>query len=118
MPLPSLASSSSRVSAGAHEELVAKRTQARREGPHERSHRFRPRDVGRAVTKLLLEGSDAVRVAQRTRPADLSSGATYTACDILERDAVQRAIKGLGKSCWQWDSFTRCGFGARPGPRP
>ena len=50
--------------------------------------------IGHAVTQLLLERGDAVRVAQRTRPADLPSGATYTACDILERDAVQRIIKG------------------------
>ena len=39
--------------------------------------------VGSAVTKLLLERGDAVRVAQRTQPADLPSSATYTACDIL-----------------------------------
>ncbi len=53
--------------------------------------------IGRVVTKLLLERGDAVRVAQRTRPADLPSGVTYTACDILERNAVQRAVEGAGQ---------------------
>ncbi len=48
--------------------------------------------IGRGVTKLLLERGDAVCIAQRTRPANLGSGATYTECDILERDAVQRAV--------------------------
>ena len=49
------------------------------------------------VTKLLLERGDAVRVVQRTRTADLPSHAAYTACDILERDAVQRAVEGAGQ---------------------
>ena len=53
--------------------------------------------IGRVVTKLLLERGDAVCVAQRTRPADLPSGATYTACDILEQDAVRRAVGGAGQ---------------------
>lgn len=53
--------------------------------------------IGRVVTKLLLERGDAVCIAQRTRPADLPSEATYTACDILERDAVQRAVEGAGQ---------------------
>jgi nucleoside-diphosphate-sugar epimerase len=50
--------------------------------------------VGRLVTKALLARGDAVRIAQRTRPADLPKGATFTCCDILEQDAVQRAVEG------------------------
>ena len=53
--------------------------------------------IGRVVAKLLLERGDAVRVAQRTRPADLPSGVAYTACDILGREAVQRAVEGAGQ---------------------
>ncbi len=50
--------------------------------------------VGRVVTRTLLERGDAVRIAQRIQPADVPGGATYTACDILDRDAVQRAVGG------------------------
>ena len=53
--------------------------------------------IGRPVTGLLLERGDAVRVAQRTRPADLPGGVACTACDILEREAVQRAVEGAGQ---------------------
>ena len=53
--------------------------------------------IGRAVTKLLLKQGNAVCIAQRRRPADLPSGVAYTACDILERDAVRRAVEGAGQ---------------------
>ena len=53
--------------------------------------------VGRLVTKALLERGDVVRIAQRTQPADMPKGATYTRCDILEPDAVREAVKGAAQ---------------------
>jgi nucleoside-diphosphate-sugar epimerase len=53
--------------------------------------------VGRLVTKALLERGDAVRIAQRTQPADMPEGATYTRCDILESAAVREAVEGAAQ---------------------
>ncbi len=53
--------------------------------------------VGRLVTRTLLDRGDSVRIAQRTRPADLPPGASFIACDILERDAVHTAVQGAGQ---------------------
>lgn len=53
--------------------------------------------VGRLVAKALLERGDTVRIAQRTRPADLPPGVDFTACDILEPDAVRRAVAGAAQ---------------------
>ena len=50
--------------------------------------------MGRLVTKALLERGDRVRIAQRTRPADLPAGADFNRCDILEPDAVRNAVQG------------------------
>ncbi len=53
--------------------------------------------VGRLVAKALLERGDAVRIAQRTRPAGLPESATFTQCDILDQDAVRRAVEGAAQ---------------------
>ena len=49
---------------------------------------------GRAtMTRLLAEGREVV-VAQRHAPPDLPRGATFTACDALDRDSVIAATRG------------------------
>ena len=53
--------------------------------------------VGRTVAKILLERADTVRIAQRTRPADLPAGVAFTRCDILEQDAVRKAVEGAAQ---------------------
>ena len=53
--------------------------------------------VGRAVTETLLARGDAVRVAQRRRPADLPARAQFAACDILAPDAVRAAVEGAAQ---------------------
>ena len=50
--------------------------------------------IGRLVAKTLVERGDAVRVAQRTRPANLAAGMQFARCDILEPAAVRRAVAG------------------------
>ena len=49
--------------------------------------------VGSVVARLLLERGQTVRVAQRSRPADLPAGATFTCCDVLDAGAARRAIE-------------------------
>ncbi len=53
--------------------------------------------IGRLVAASLLARGDSVRIAQRTRPADLPAGAGFTACDILDPDAVRRAVDGAAQ---------------------
>ena len=53
--------------------------------------------IGRVVTKALLQRGDAVRIAQRTRPADLPAEAAFTHCDILDQDAVRTAVEGAAQ---------------------
>lgn len=53
--------------------------------------------VGRMVAEALLARGSAVRIAQRNRPADLPEGAAFVQCDILEPDAVQKAVKGAAQ---------------------
>ncbi len=50
--------------------------------------------VGRCVAKLLLARGATVRVAQRTCPADLATGATFMRCDVLDPAAVRLAVDG------------------------
>jgi nucleoside-diphosphate-sugar epimerase len=38
-----------------------------------------------------------VRIAQRIRPADLPAGAEFTACDVLDEDAVRAAVSGAAQ---------------------
>lgn len=53
--------------------------------------------IGHLVTEALLARGDAVRVAQRRRPARLPPGAAYVACDILDPGAVRRAVDGAAQ---------------------
>ena len=53
--------------------------------------------IGRLVTASLLARGNSVRVAQRTRPADLPAGAGFSACDVLDPDAVRRAVDGAAQ---------------------
>ena len=53
--------------------------------------------TGREVTRTLAARGDAIRVAQRSRPADLPDGVGFTACDILDADAVRRAVEGAAQ---------------------
>jgi len=53
--------------------------------------------VGRATTQHLLASGAEVRVAQRSRPADLPAGVAFTACDVLDPAAVTVAFKGAAQ---------------------
>ena len=53
--------------------------------------------VGRAVTAALAARGDAVRVGQRSRPADLPPGVGFTPCDLLDPQAVRRAVEGAAQ---------------------
>lgn len=53
--------------------------------------------VGRATTEALIDRGSAVRVVQRSRPADLPRGATFHACDVLDAGAVRQAIDGASQ---------------------
>ena len=53
--------------------------------------------VGRATTERLVAQGRAVRVAQRSRPADLVAGATFQACDVLDAGAVRRTAGSAGQ---------------------
>jgi nucleoside-diphosphate-sugar epimerase len=53
--------------------------------------------VGRLVAETLLARGNAVRVAQRNRPATLAVGATFTSCDIFDPDAVRHAVDGAAQ---------------------
>ncbi|WP_428376305.1 NAD-dependent epimerase/dehydratase family protein [Lichenicoccus sp.] len=53
--------------------------------------------VGRLVTAALVARGDRVIVAQRKRPAELPVGADFLACDILQPDAVRRAVAGAAQ---------------------
>src|ERR1700712_2051221 len=50
--------------------------------------------VGRGVARILSDRGDAVRVAQRRRPTALPQGVVFTPCDLLEPDAVRKAVAG------------------------
>jgi nucleoside-diphosphate-sugar epimerase len=50
--------------------------------------------VGRATTQRLLEAGRRVKVAQRSRPADLPAGAAFQSCDALDGAAVRAACEG------------------------
>ncbi len=53
--------------------------------------------TGRATTQALLARGSAVRVAQRSRPADLPPGVEFRACDVLDAAAVAQAIAGASQ---------------------
>src|ERR1700712_2949462 len=50
--------------------------------------------VGRAVTQALIARGTPVRVAQRSRPADLPAAAAFAPCDVLDLASVRATIAG------------------------
>ena len=50
--------------------------------------------VGHLVTETLLARGDTVRIAQRNRPTGASTRAQFVECDILDANAVRRAVEG------------------------
>ena len=50
--------------------------------------------VGEAVTHALIKHGRAVRVVQRTLPVNLCAGASFQPCDVLDAEAVARAVDG------------------------
>ncbi|MEO8060460.1 MAG: NAD-dependent epimerase/dehydratase family protein [Burkholderiales bacterium] len=53
--------------------------------------------IGGLVAQSLMARGDSVRVAQRSRPADVLKGADFCACDILDARAVREAVKGASQ---------------------
>jgi nucleoside-diphosphate-sugar epimerase len=53
--------------------------------------------VGRPTAEILLARGDAVRVAQRSRPADFPAGAEFAACDALDAALVRAAVGGAAQ---------------------
>ena len=53
--------------------------------------------VGRATTQALLARGDRVRVAQRSRPGDLPTGAEFCACDVFDAQSVAAAVEGAAQ---------------------
>lgn len=53
--------------------------------------------VGRATVARLLEQGRPVRVAQRSRPADLPQQVPFTACNILDAASVRAAVAGASQ---------------------
>lgn len=50
--------------------------------------------VGRSAAGFLTRAGHDVVVAQRTPPVDLSSGARFAPCDVLDAESVQRTLAG------------------------
>ncbi|MEO8684124.1 MAG: NAD-dependent epimerase/dehydratase family protein [Devosia sp.] len=50
--------------------------------------------IGHLVTDILTARGERVRIAQRRAPKELPSGVEHVACDVLDRDAVRRAVQG------------------------
>ena len=53
--------------------------------------------VGHATVAALLAGGGNVRVAQRSRPADLPPGVGFTRCDVLDPASVAAALAGAAQ---------------------
>jgi nucleoside-diphosphate-sugar epimerase len=53
--------------------------------------------VGRATVALLRAEGRAVRVAQRSRPANLRTDVPFTRCDVLDAASVRAAIAGTAQ---------------------
>ena len=53
--------------------------------------------VGRATLEALAARGDRVRAAQRSEPKNLPAGAGFVSCDVLDADAVRRALDGVGQ---------------------
>jgi nucleoside-diphosphate-sugar epimerase len=50
--------------------------------------------TGRASADVLAVRGKPVRIAQRNAPADMPPGASFVACDVLDRESVKTAIRG------------------------
>jgi len=53
--------------------------------------------VGRATTEKLVKQGRAVRVAQRTQPVALPTDAKFQSCDVLDAEAVRKAVDGASQ---------------------
>ncbi len=53
--------------------------------------------VGCPIAHTLVARGEAVRIAQRSRPAEIPTGAAFTECDLLDREAVRHAVDGAGQ---------------------
>jgi nucleoside-diphosphate-sugar epimerase len=53
--------------------------------------------VGRATVARLVAQDRPVRVAQRSRPADLPAGVCFTPCDVLDAGSVHAAVAGAAQ---------------------
>ncbi len=53
--------------------------------------------VGRATARDLTGRGTSVRVAQRSRPADLPAGSTFMPCDVGDAGAVARVVAGASQ---------------------
>lgn len=53
--------------------------------------------VGRPIIEMLAARGDRVRVAQRGTPMGLPAGVEQVACDVLDVDAVARAVEGAAQ---------------------
>jgi len=53
--------------------------------------------VGRLVTDALVKRGDEVRIAQRSRPADVAPDVQFERCDILDPEDVRRAVHGASQ---------------------
>ncbi|TXN06830.1 NAD-dependent epimerase/dehydratase family protein [Methylobacterium sp. WL103] len=54
--------------------------------------------VGRPIAERLAARGDRVRVATRTRPADLQAGVEHQVCDVLNPADVRRALDGSAQA--------------------
>ena len=54
--------------------------------------------TGRPIVERLAARGDIVRVATRTRPADLPAGIKHMVCDVLEASDVLRALDGAAQA--------------------
>lgn len=53
--------------------------------------------VGKATTELLVSQNRNVRVAQRSRPADLPEYIPFTHCDVLDPHSLNAALKNVSQ---------------------
>ena len=53
--------------------------------------------VGRLVIEMLVKRGDAVRIAQRSRPAELPPAVDYVRCDVLNAKDVRAAVEGASQ---------------------
>ena len=101
-PLPPKLRSQPHRAAGISPARVRKRSQTASgdiEGHHCERNRCRlwVRTAGRVVVETLLARGSTVRVAQRNRPENLPEGAAFVHRDILEPDAVRKAVEGAAQ---------------------